>query len=72
MDLVRLKGVDLRAVRRISSPPVIETHGLGLMLAGAKANGKEKKKQSRIFFGHRCDYFFYKVRGKPILTRKIY
>jgi hypothetical protein len=31
------------------------------MLAGAEANGEEKKKQSRIFFGHRRTIFFIKL-----------
>jgi hypothetical protein len=33
------------------------------MVAGNKANGYIKKKQSEIHFGHLCDYFCIKLGG---------
>ena len=71
VDLIFFQGLYFCAIGRIDFAPIIETHALGPLIAGIEANGKKQDKQSEMNIGHRDEYF-YKVKGKESITRKIY
>ena len=71
MDLIFFQGIYFGGIGCVDFAPIIETHALGPLIAGTEANGKKQHKQSKMNIGHRDEYF-YKVKGKESITRKIY